>query len=58
MPNPNRGDHAKANANTHFAEWIRHNPGFGIASKIMRCESRNADYLCVLLNHLPDDLLA
>jgi hypothetical protein len=33
---------------------IRHSPGFGIAAKIMRSESGEAEFACVLFSYVPD----
>jgi hypothetical protein len=37
---------------------MRHNPGFGIASKVVGGDSGDANRGCVAPEHLPDDLFA
>jgi hypothetical protein len=38
----------------HFRIAIRHDPGFGIATKIVGCETVNADSLGILFHRIPD----
>ena len=58
MPNQLIALLIKLTAKTASLVSIRHSPGFGIAPEVMRRDARNASGLRVLLQELPDDLLA
>src|SRR5207248_1032473 len=49
---------AAAHAKLAFFKPIRHSPGFGIAPEVVGSDARRADRGGVLLQQLPDDLLA
>src|ERR1035441_1144574 len=56
MPNRSRARTPKQPAKWEVSPSIRHNPGFGIAAKVMRSNILEVAFRTSGLHHAPDDL--